>query len=236
VGRSLEAGCSLDVVAAAWALPVGAAGAHVIRVIVVSTVRLYREGLASSLAGVESLEVVGALVGAADSLDTVRALQPDVVLLDASGTRAADTVRVLADAVPAARVVALAVSEVETDVIPLAEAGVAGYLTTEQSLEELAETIESVAKGETLCSPSLAAMLLKRVAALADAQTQRAAIAAALTTREREILELIDLGLSNKEIARDLRIEVPTVKNHVHNILGKLHVERRAQAAAQLRI
>jgi len=158
------------------------------------------------------------------------------VLLDASRSDSVDTVRALAAAVPSARVVALAVVEAEADVIPLAEAGVAGYVTVDQSLSELTETIASVARGENPCSPLLAAILLRRVRALAGERPRALGPEGVLTGREREILALLERGLTNKQIARELQIELTTVKHHVHNILEKLGVPTRGAAAARARI
>jgi DNA-binding NarL/FixJ family response regulator len=203
-----------------------------VRVVVASTIRLYREGLAGSLSGVETLTVVGTAVDVRESLDEIVALRADVVLVDASV--AAACARLLAGAAPAARVVALAVTEADADVIPLVEAGVVGYLTTEQSLDDLADLIVGAARGESPCSPSLAAMLVRRVAELAAEQRPRTAHTAGLTRRELEILDLIRRGLSNKEIAAALHIELTTVKNHVHHILEKLNVHGRTEAAALL--
>jgi DNA-binding NarL/FixJ family response regulator len=123
------------------------------------------------------------------------------------------------------------VPETEHDVIPCAEAGVAACLPRETTLADLSATIERVAAGESNASPRVAAMLLRRIATLAERNSPEAN----LTAREEEILVLIDDGLSNKQIARRLSIELPTVKNHVHNILEKLHVHRRYEAAARMR-
>jgi two-component system, NarL family, nitrate/nitrite response regulator NarL len=204
-----------------------------VRLAVVSPIRLYREGLAASLAATGRVDVVAVCLRVAPSLPELTAADPDIVLLDASADDAGVAVRMLAGAVPGARVVALAVVETEADVIPLAEAGVAGYLTVDQSLAELTETIVAVARGETPCSPALAGMLLRRVAALAGSGAPERA---ALTRREEQILALLGRGLSNKEIARDLQIGLPTVKNHVHHILEKLDVTSRSAAAARARI
>jgi DNA-binding NarL/FixJ family response regulator len=209
---------------------------HSIRVVVASPIRLYREGIAASLAAAAPFEVVATAVDLDRSLAEISEAQPDVVLLDASHGGAVEAVRALAAAVPSAGVVALAVVEVEADVIPLAEAGVAGYLTVDQSLSELADTISAVARGENPCSPQLAAMLLRRVRALAGQRSRARGAEGALTGREREILALLEQGLTNKQIARELRIELATVKNHVHNILEKLGVPTRGAAAARARI
>lgn len=204
-----------------------------IRVVVVSTIRLYRDGLASSLAGRAELEVVGTAVDAEYESHDIAELGSDVVLVDANA--AAACARALARVAPELRVVALAVTEADADVIPLVEAGVAGYLTTEQSLDDLTELIASVARGGSPMSPSLAAMLVRRIAVLASERGPHVD-GVVLTRREREILALIKRGLSNKEIAVALHIELATVKNHVHHILEKLGVSGREQAAALLEI
>jgi two-component system nitrate/nitrite response regulator NarL len=207
-----------------------------IRLAIVSAIRLYREGLAASLASTAAFEIVATAVDIEGSLTAIVDARADVVLLDASGERPVELVQKLAAAAPSVRVVALAVVEAEGDVIPLAEAGVAGYLTVDQSLAELAETIIGVAHGENPCSPTLAAMLLRRVTALAADRARSSDKSSALTNREREILVLLERGLSNKEVAHELQIGVPTVKNHVHNILEKLEVRTRGAAAARARI
>jgi two-component system nitrate/nitrite response regulator NarL len=205
-----------------------------IRVLIVARVRLYRDGLAETLARDPRLHVVGTAAEATDGLKQVFELRPDVVLADlemASGDR---LVRACVRAVPNAKVLALCVSDSEHELLNAAEAGVSGYVTHDTSLDELVSAVDSVARGEMLCSPRVAATLLRQVGALANRARPRRE-EARLTPRELQILELIDLGRSNKEIARELYIEVPTVKNHVHNILEKLCVGRRAEAAAKLR-
>jgi two-component system, NarL family, nitrate/nitrite response regulator NarL len=140
----------------------------------------------------------------------------------------------IAGAAPHAQVIAVGVFETEQQVIACAEAGVAGYLLRHESLAQLGAVVQSVLRGETICSPQVAATLLRRVATLA-AERRSADGTAQLTVREREVLQLVDLGMSNRDIAERLSIEVRTVKNHVHNILEKLQVHRRGEAAARLR-
>lgn len=205
-----------------------------IRVLIVAHIRLYREGLAVMLQHEQRISVVGAAVGADEALVALREHQPDVVLLDMAIPDNALLVRALVAAVPGTKVVALAVPEVEREVLACAEAGVAGYVTREGSVEDVVAAVESVARGEMLCSPRMAATLLQRVATLA-LERSPGNIEARLTRRELEILDLIDQGLSNKEIARRLTIELSTVKNHVHNVLEKLNVSRRGEAAARVR-
>ncbi len=131
-------------------------------------------------------------------------------------------------------VIALGVPDVEEHVLACAEAGAAGYLPKPGSFADLLTVMQSVARGETVCSPRIAATLLRRVAMLAAAQEPDPR-PARLTPREREVLALIEQGLPNKAIARTLSIEVRTVKNHVHNILDKLQVGGRGEAAALAR-
>jgi DNA-binding NarL/FixJ family response regulator len=174
------------------------------------------------------MRVVGQATSWQEAVPLVRARRPDLILLDSDET---DAVRRLAEACAEARIIALSVREPERNLLPFAEAGIAGYVTRDQSLTELVEIVQSVARGELPCSPRMAAGLLRHVASLAG-RAGPTPVPCQLTPRELEIVELIDYGLSNREIAQRLYIEISTVKNHVHNILEKLHVGRRADAVA----
>jgi len=211
-----------------------AAGRTPIRVLIVARVRLYRDGLAQALARDPRLRVVGTAAEANDGLKRVFELRPDVVLTDLEMPGGDRLVRACVRAAPDSKVLALCVSDSELELLNAAEAGVSGYVTHDTSLDELVSAVESVSRGEMLCSPRVAATLLRHVGALAT-RARPLREEARLTPRELQILELIDAGRSNKEIAGELYIEVPTVKNHVHNILEKLCVGRRAEAAAKLR-
>jgi DNA-binding NarL/FixJ family response regulator len=204
-----------------------------IDVLVVSEIRLYREGIAAFLART-SLNAAGAAANLGEAADLAARLAPDVVLVDMATADALDVVRRVRAAAPAAKVVALTVSELESDVVECAEAGVSGYVTRDGSLDDLVAAIRSAARGEVVCSPQLAGVLLRRVTTLAAEREPQTSMAA-LTSREREVAALMDEGLSNKQIAQQLSIEVTTVKNHVHNILEKLRVKRRGEAVARLR-
>jgi two-component system, NarL family, nitrate/nitrite response regulator NarL len=208
----------------------------VIRVLVVAGVRLYEEGLARVLDDDGRFRVAGTARTSANALALLRELDapPEVLLLDIARPDGVSAVRAIRDEFPEVRVVALAVREVDEDIVGWAEAGVAGLVPLEASLEDLTATVESVVRGETLMAARTAAVLLERVAELARVGAATAELAV-LTPREREIATLIEEGLSNKEIAARLHIELPTVKNHVHHILGKLQVRRRSEAAAVLR-
>jgi two-component system nitrate/nitrite response regulator NarL len=206
------------------------APAVTLRLLVISENRLYREGLAHLLGSQATLDVVGAASSAAELM----LHDADVALVDVArpaGLRSVSDLRRLRVDLP---VIVVSVPELETIVVQCAEAGVAGYVTTSGSSEELLAAARGVARGEVVCPPGVAAVLARRVATLAN-QRREPAGDARLTLREREILRLIDDGLSNKEIAQRLSLQTKTVKNHVSNILAKLGVANRAAAAAALR-
>ena len=202
-----------------------------IRVFVVAAVRLYRDGLAATLARREGLEIVGTAGSWTEGAAEALALKPDVVLLDMALAEGASAIREIAHAADGIKVIALAVPENEREVIAYAEAGVSGYVARDESLDELVAAVESAARGQMTCSPRIAAALLRRVNVLSNPSP--AAAEGRLTRRETEIAGLLDEGLSNKEIAQRLCIELPTVKNHVHNILEKLEVRSRFEVAGR---
>jgi two-component system nitrate/nitrite response regulator NarL len=206
----------------------------VTRVLILTEVGVYRDGLARLLTRDRRFEVVGVAAGVKEALAALEEVGPDIVLLDMPAPAGANAVRALVAAAPQVKVVALAVPEVERDVLAFAEAGAAGYVAREGSMEDLVAVVESVSRGEVLCSPGIAATLLRRVGALARERANEP-IDGRLTARELDVLRLIEEGRSNKEIARALSIALPTVKNHVHSILEKLNVHRRTEAAARAR-
>ncbi|MGH8286392.1 MAG: LuxR C-terminal-related transcriptional regulator [Steroidobacteraceae bacterium] len=198
-----------------------------VRVMIVSEVRLYREGLMHALASQQGVEVVGGAAG------DVRICAPQLVLADSAIVRTTELAARAADlGVP---VVAFAVDEHdEEEVLACAEAGVAGFVARDATMEELLKAVQTAAHGDLPCSPRVARLLVRCVAARGLLR-QRTHANARLTRREAEIVRLIDDGLSNKEIARRLSIETATVKNHVHHLLEKLQVHRRGEAAAIVR-
>ncbi|WP_166802137.1 LuxR C-terminal-related transcriptional regulator [Microvirga pakistanensis] len=203
------------------------------RVIIMSDVRLYREGLALILSGDASLNVVGAATPQT-ALDECRTLSPDVVLLDTSLQEGIGLPRRLMTQYPQLKVIAVAISEADRDIIAWAEAGAAAFVAREASTSDLIMAIHQTMRGEFVCSPRLAALLIGRLATL-SAGLGSPSPATPLTKREHEIISLIETGLSNKEIACQLRIRVATVKNHIHNILEKLQLRRRGEVAARIR-
>jgi len=205
-----------------------------IRVLVVAGVRLYREGMAASLRERKEIQVVGMAGSFDEAVTLTMALRPHVIALDVGVDSSLAIIRTIRAECPSSRVVAFALSESDQEILACAEAGVSGYVSTECSIDELVLSIECAARGELRCAPKTAAVLMQRLATLADSPPKPAA-APSLTIREREIASFIEHGLSNKQIAAKLCIEIATVKNHVHNILDKLNVATRGEAAARLR-
>ena len=203
-----------------------------IRVLVASHIRLYREALGRVLEKAEELiTLVGVAESAADAVEQVRRLTPDIVLLDMAMGEAFSVARQLGRIAGATRVVALGMAENEAEVLNCAQLGIAGFITRDASITDMLEAIEATARGEIHCSPKIAGSLFRRVAALSS---NNRSSSNALTARESQILKLLQQGMSNKMISRSLGIELPTVKNHVHSILGKLGIHRRTEAISLL--
>jgi two-component system, NarL family, nitrate/nitrite response regulator NarL len=202
-------------------------------VLIVADVRLHRDGLAATLQRQPRVDVLGTAADVNAALAWEGARSPEVVLVDMVMRDGVRSVSALAQKAPEARILALAVPEVEEAVIACVEAGAAGCLTPEASPEQVVAAVTGIARGEAPCSPLMTAALFKQVQALAASRPD--GLEDRLTPREKEILGLIEEGLSNKQIAESLYIEIATVKNHVHSILEKLHVTRRGEAAAAAR-
>jgi len=200
------------------------------RVLLVAEVRLFREGLARALVAQGEFQQIET-AAANEALALLSMWLPNLVLADSATVRKTDLVpRAAAVGTP---VVVFAVAEEdEAEVLACAEAGVAGFVARDATLEELTATLQTALRGDVRCSPRVAALVIRRVAVLASS---RAPEGLPLTRREMEIADLLDLGLSNKEIGSRLGIETATVKNHVHNVLEKLRVHRRGEAAALVR-
>jgi two-component system nitrate/nitrite response regulator NarL len=203
-----------------------------IRVLLVADVRLHREGLAGLLASDGRIRVAAT----ADSHENLArdAEGADVAVIDAAGEDSVGAVKRVA-AAASLPIVTLGTPNADDQVIAFAEAGVLGFIDGEASVDDLRSGIECAARGEASCPPRIATTLLQRLAALTGVQ-RGASEPTGLTRRERQIVQLIAEGMSNKEIARRLCIEVATVKNHVHNILEKLKVSRRSDAVARVRL
>ncbi|HEY8550336.1 MAG TPA: response regulator transcription factor [Vicinamibacterales bacterium] len=201
-----------------------------ITILVAVGVRLYREGLVQTLSAQPHLRVAGTAATPLDVETAARTLRPDVVIVDVGFENASGLMRSLRVENPDLRILALAVREDINAILDCATAGADGFVTANGSMDELVQAIERTAAGELLCSPRIAAELLRRAAYQARHAAEPAG--PALTLREQQVYALLRQGRSNKEIAAALMIAEATVKNHVHNVLGKLQVATRTQAAA----
>ena len=194
---------------------------------------LFRRGVRLVLEDEADIEVVGESADGLDAVDQIVELVPDLVLMDVrmpgvSGIEATRRVRTLR---PSVKVAILTVSESDEDLFAAVRAGATGYLLKEVSIEELAEAVRAVARGHSLISPSMASRLLGEFNALSRRVEEQRGTAPRLSERELEVLRLVARGLSNRDIAAELVIAENTVKNHVRNILEKLQLRSRMEAA-----
>ena len=204
-----------------------------LRVLVASEVRLFRVGIAAVLEPLDRVRVVGTTDLLQASAKTAQ-LEPDIVLFDATRPANLEHAKRLMDHAPAPKVVAFGVAEGDSEIVALAAAGIAGYTPDDAAPEDVVAVLASAMRDELVCSPRAAATLSHQVALLSR-NRQAGPSGPTLSKRELEITGLIDRGFSNKHIARLLGIQATTVKNHVHNILDKLKVHRRGEAAACIR-
>jgi two-component system nitrate/nitrite response regulator NarL len=205
-----------------------------LRVFILSDLRIYGEGLADALDRNPRIDVVGAATDLQTTVGAIRDCRPDLVLVDVVAAGGVSSMRDVRRNAPQSQIIAIAVPETDADILEYAEAGISGYVTVNGTLEDLVDAVEGVSRGDIICPERLAATLFRRVEAIAS---ERAALGDSnrLTPRELEVVELVEEGLSNREIAERLCIALPTVKNHLHSIFEKLHVHRRAEAAALMR-
>ena len=206
------------------------------RLLVASGVRFYREGLVELLAGDPETEIVGVAADWRAVLASLARLRTDMVLLDVDLVPEGMQAREVVDTLCGQKVVVIALPSEERDVVRWIEAGVDGYVPSDASIEDLRAVIRAAEHGEARCSPAMAASLFRRLSRLSRMlEARRLPPAAApedLTPREREVARLVAQGLSNKRIATRLGIKVTTTKNHVHNVLQKLSLDRRTEVAA----
>lgn len=198
-------------------------------IVIVADPSVYRDCLEEVLGGRTGIQVV-ATAGTTEHLDSL-ARGCDVILVDHTSTGAQSTIRQVSAMEDGAPTVVYGVPETEHHVGECVEAGAMGVVMNHDSLDDLLVAVEGALRGELYCRPRVAAMLAKRLHDVAAERGTRMC-SSTLTDRELEIVELLDRGFSNKEIARRLTIRTATVKNHVHNILAKLNVNRRGEAAA----
>lgn len=208
-----------------------------IRVLLVDDQALFREGLRTLLSTDTGVEVVGEAANGEEAVRRVPGLKPDVVLLDLrmpvlGGVEAARRIR---DADPEVRVVVLTTFDDDEEVFEALRAGAAGYLLKDAPLARILEAIHGVARGESHLQPSVAARVVAEFARVSRPSPEASPLLEPLSEREREVLRHLAHGRSNKEIAAALNLVEGTVKNHMSNILGKLGVLDRTQAALKAR-
>ncbi|HET9214245.1 MAG TPA: response regulator transcription factor [Gaiellaceae bacterium] len=193
---------------------------------------LFRTGLRSLLEE-QGVHVVGEAENGSAALHQVGELAPDVVIMDLKmpGLTGVETTRRISGIAPLARVVVLTISADDEDVMDAVMAGACGYLLKDSSIDQLMAGIRAAAGGESLISPQIAAKVLQRLRAQSADTVAAETIRAELSERELEVLRLIANGKDNAEIARELFISPKTVKNHISNILMKLQIDNRIQAA-----
>lgn len=196
-----------------------------LRVLVLSPLRFFAEALAAELSRFPHLD---AWVWPGFQAET----PPDVLLVEVHPPHGLHLLRHWRDRFPAARIIALGVEERPEQVLECIESGAVGYVPSDAIVPELVAVIERASRGEALCAPAVAGQLFRRVAGLARDQQIDPLAEALLTPREREVAGMLGRGLSNKAIARQLGVRVPTVKTHVHQVLRKLGTSSRVTLLA----
>jgi DNA-binding NarL/FixJ family response regulator len=203
-----------------------------VRVLIVDDHDLFRSGLRNLLED-EGVQIVGEAAAGQEALTIVRELAPDVVVMDLNmpGMGGVEATRHISTIAPLTRVLMLTISDQDNDVIDAILAGACGYLLKDASIQELVSGIRAAARGEALISPHIAAKVLQRIRATSAQPEIEEMIRAELSEREIEVLKLIANGKDNAVIAAELHISPKTVKNHISNILMKLQIDNRIQAA-----
>ena len=203
-----------------------------LRVLIVDDHDLFRTGLRNLLEE-QGVQIVGEASGGAEAVKIVRDLAPDVVVMDLNmpGMGGVDATRHISSIAPLTRVVMLTISEEDSDVMDAILAGACGYLLKDSSIQDLMAGIRAASRGESLISPNIAAKVLQRIRATSTQPEIAKQIRAELSDREIEVLKLIANGKDNAVIAGELHISPKTVKNHISNILMKLQIDNRIQAA-----
>ena len=204
-----------------------------IRVLIVDDHALFRRGLQMVLESEPDIDVVGEASDGFEAIERSEQTTPDVVLMDVRMPKRSgiEATRVIKDTLPSTQVLMLTISDEEADLYEAIKAGAAGYLLKEISIDEVASAVRQVHAGQSLISPSMASKLLTEFATMVKRQDERTQVPAPrLTDRELEVLKLVAKGLNNRDIGTELFISENTVKNHVRNILEKLHLHSRMEA------
>lgn len=212
-----------------------AASLKPISLVLIDDNRLLREGLAALIHNQPGFRVLAASADVEEALRKVRETMPDVVLVD-FGLEDHDSLSLTATVhaeVPAARVIVMGLLAMQEDVADYVRAGASGFIMKEASFEDFFATIRAVAAGAEVLPPALTTSLFAQIANNVSRTSKRKMLqAVTLTKREREVIDLLGEGLSNKEISSRMNIAVHTVKSHVHNVLEKLALHSRLEVAA----
>ena len=193
---------------------------------------LFRTGLRTLLEEQE-VDVVGEAETGTRALEQIRETAPEVVVMDLNmpGISGVEATRQIAMIAPLTRVLVLTISDQDADVMDAILAGACGYLLKDSSIDELMAGIRAAAAGESLVSPAIASKVLQRLRATSSSPREAETIRSELSEREIQVLKLIANGKDNAMIAAELHISPKTVKNHISNILMKLQIDNRIQAA-----
>ncbi len=208
-------------------------GSAPIRVVIADDHDLYRRGMQVVVELDGTARVVGEASNGVDAVEVCSRVQPEVVLMDVRmpGVGGIEACRRIREAVPSARILMLTMSDDESDLFEAIKAGASGYLLKDLPGEEVASAIRRVHDGQAIIPPGMAATLLAEFTRLSQEPQPVTGSAPLLTDREVEVLRLVARGMANREIADQLVISENTVKNHVRNILEKLHLHSRVEAA-----
>lgn len=210
-----------------------------IRVLLSDDHHLFREGLARILQDAPGIECVGCAQNGAEAVSQAKEYQPDVILMDVhmpvmDGVQATQEICAI---LPETKILMLTVSENDEDLFGALRAGARGYLLKNTTSQNLIEGVRRIAAGDSIINPSMAAKLVDQFTAISPerprtGQFQPEAIPEEITPRERDVLQLVARGLSNKEIGQELNISPHTVKSHLGNSMEKLGISGRVKAAA----
>jgi two-component system NarL family response regulator len=206
-----------------------------IRALIVDDHALFRRGLEMVLAAEDDIELVGEASDGSEAVQKAGESLPDVVLMDIRMPKSSgiEACRAMKEVAPSSKIVMLTISDEEEDLFEAIRAGASGYLLKDIPLDEVADVVRAVHGGQSLINPSMAAKLLTEFAALNKRDQEERAEQVPppkLTDREMQVLKLVAKGMNNRDIAKELFISENTVKNHVRNILEKLHLHSRMEA------
>jgi two-component system NarL family response regulator len=207
--------------------------AEPIRVLIADDHALFRRGLQMVLEQEPGISVVGEAGDGQEAVEKAGETMPDVVLMDVRMPKRGgiEATKAIKELMPHIKILMLTISDEEADLYDAIKAGATGYLLKEVSIEEVGNAIRSVQTGQSLISPSMASKLLSEFATMVKrADEKQAAPQPRLTDREMEVLKLVAKGRNNRDIAKELFISENTVKNHIRNILEKLHLHSRMEA------